>query len=73
MSIKLSDRAFEMGLKCSLNEIACEQNLFSSRFKISNRYEFISPLMWMYSMFLHSHKKEKDSLETRAGPAVFSL
>ena len=30
------------------NETACEQNLFSRRFGISNRYEFISPLMWTY-------------------------
>ena len=36
-------------LKCSQNETSCEQNLFSHQFKISNRYEFISPLMWTYS------------------------
>ena len=29
-------------LKCSRNETSCEQNLFSRRFEISNRYEFIS-------------------------------
>ena len=47
MSIKLLGR-FEM----QPNETACEQNLFSGRFEISNRYEFFSPLMWTYSNFL---------------------
>ena len=34
-------------LKCSWNEMSYEQNLFSCRFEISNRYEFIL-LMWTY-------------------------
>ena len=38
-------------LKCSRNEASCEQNLLSHRFEISNRYEFISPLMWTYSKY----------------------
>ena len=36
-------------LKCGRNETLCKQNLFSRRFEISNRYEFISPLTWTYS------------------------
>ena len=40
---------YRVTLKCSRNETSCEQNLFSRRFEISNRYEFISPLMWTYS------------------------
>ena len=36
-------------LKFSQNETSYEQNLFLRLFKISNRYEFISPLMWRYS------------------------
>ena len=40
---------YRVVLKCSRNETSCEQNLFSRRFEISNRYEFISPLMWTYS------------------------
>ena len=40
---------YRVVLKCSQNETTCEQNLFSRRFEISNRYEFISPLMWTYS------------------------
>ena len=36
-------------LKCSRNETSWEQSLFSRRFEISNRYDFISPLMWTYS------------------------
>ena len=36
-------------LECSRNETSCEQNLFSSRFEMSNRYEFILPLMWTCS------------------------
>ena len=43
MSIKIS-----VALKCSRNETSCEQNLLSRRFELSNWYEFISPLMWMY-------------------------
>ena len=41
---------YRVVLKCSRNETSCEQNLFSRRFEISNRYEFIFPLMWTYSM-----------------------
>ena len=33
---------YRVVLKCSQNETSCEQNLFSRRFAISNRYEFIS-------------------------------
>ena len=40
---------YRVVLKCSCNETSCEQNLFSHRFEISNRYEFISLLMWTYS------------------------
>ena len=40
---------YRVVLKCSQNESSCEQNLFSRRFEVSNRYEFISPLMWTYS------------------------
>ena len=40
---------YRVVLKCSRNETSCEQNLFSRRFEISNRYEFILPLMWTYS------------------------
>ena len=40
---------YRVVLKCSQNETSCEQNLFSRRFEISNRYEFISSLMWTYS------------------------
>ena len=32
---------YRVVLKCSRNETSCEQNLFSRRFEISNRYEFI--------------------------------
>ena len=40
---------YQVVLKCSRNETSCEQNLFSRRFEISNRYDFISPLMWTFS------------------------
>ena len=36
-------------LKCRPNETSCEQDLFLCRFEISNRYEFILPLVWTYS------------------------
>ena len=41
---------YRVALKCSRNETSCEQNLFSLRFEISNRYEFISSLMWTCSI-----------------------
>ena len=37
-------------LKCSRNEMSCEKNLFPRRFEISNWCEFISRLMWTYSI-----------------------
>ena len=40
---------YRVVLKSSRNKTSCEQNLFSRRFEISNRYEFISPLMWTCS------------------------
>ena len=43
-------------LKCRRNETSCEQNLFSRRFEITNRYKFISPLMWTYSIANDSAK-----------------
>ena len=43
---------YRVVLKCSWNETSCEQNLFTRLFEISNRYEFISPLMWTYSKIL---------------------
>ena len=39
---------YRVALKYSRNETSCEQNLFSHRFEISYRFEFISPLMWTY-------------------------
>ena len=36
-------------LKRSRNKTSCEQNLFTGRFEISNRHEFISLLMQTYS------------------------
>ena len=39
-------------LSCSRNETSCEQYLSSRQFEISNRYEFISPVMWTYSELL---------------------
>ena len=36
-------------LKCSRNETSCKQNLFSRRFEISNRYDFILLLLWTFS------------------------
>ena len=36
---------YQVVLKCSRNEIWCEQNLLSRRFEISNRNDFISFLM----------------------------
>ena len=33
-------------LKCSQNETSCEQNLFSHQLVFSNKFEFISLLMW---------------------------
>ena len=44
---------YRVVLKCSRNEIACEQNLFSRWFEISNLYEFISHLMWTHSYITH--------------------
>ena len=49
---------YRVVLKCSQNETSYEQNLFSRRFETSNRYEFISPLMWRYSLLtrrIHFH------------------
>ena len=40
---------YRVVFKCRRNETSCEQNMFSCRFEMSNRYEFISPLMWTYS------------------------
>ena len=40
---------YRVVFKCSRNKTSCEQNLFSCWFEISNRYDFISPLMWTYS------------------------
>ena len=48
---------YRVVLKCSGNETSCEQNLFSRRFEISKRYEFISPLMWTYSELLNTLQK----------------
>ena len=39
---------YRVVFKCRRNETSCEQNMFSCRFEMSNRYEFISPLMWTY-------------------------
>ena len=47
MSVILTEMKFHFGWWNS-----CEQNLFSRRFGISNRCEFISPLMWTYSQSL---------------------
>ena len=46
---------YRVVLKCSRNETSCEQNLFSRRFEISNRYEFISLLMWTYSKMTYMY------------------
>ena len=43
---------YRVVLKCSRNETSCEQDLLSRRFEISHRYEFISPLVWMYSYLI---------------------
>ena len=41
---------YRVVLKCSRNGTSCKQNLFSHRFEVLNRYEFISPvIMWTYS------------------------
>ena len=57
-------------LKCIRNETSCEQNLFSRRFEISNRYEFISPLAWTYSQSFKYHRK---ILETVFSESKFGL
>ena len=38
-------------LKCSQNETSCEQNLFSHQLVFSNKFEFISLLMWTNPSF----------------------
>ena len=43
---------YQVTLKWSQNETSCKQNLFSRQFEISNRYEFISPVMWAHSNIL---------------------
>ena len=40
---------FRVVLKYSWNETSCEEKLSSRRFEISNRYVFISSLMWTHS------------------------
>ena len=62
-------------LKYSRNEISCEQNLLSRRLEISNRYEFISPLMWTYSyhnIIFHFRKQPTEVVYQKCGVKNFS-
>ena len=54
---------YRVVLKCSRNETSCEQNLFSRRFEITNRYEFISPLMWTHSKYNFNNWLSKNNFQ----------
>ena len=61
--------------KCSRNETSCEQSLFSSRLEISNRYEFISLLIWTYSyhsIIFHFRKQPAEVFYQECGVKKFS-
>ena len=58
---------YRLVLKCSQNETSCEQNLFSRWFEISNRYEFILPLMWTYSQKTKSEEMVASSVDNKSG------
>ena len=66
---------YRVTLKCSRNETSCEQNLFSHRLEISNRYEFISPLMWTYpyhSIIFHFREQPTEVVYQKCGVKNFS-
>ena len=54
---------YRVTLKYCWNETSCEENLFSRRFKISNRHEFISPLMWTYSKYNFNNWLSKNNFQ----------